>query len=136
MWDARTGELMVARDRFGIKPLFIAEGGGRMAFASEIKSLLHLPWVDRAWLPEALRAYLQVGYVPCPLTAYRGVRKMEPGTAELWRLDGSRARRRTRHDVALLAAGPHHLQARAVVRGRSGAGHRAPRGEHPPAPAE
>ncbi len=88
VWDARTGELMVARDRFGIKPLFIAEGGGRMAFASEIKSLLHLPWVDRAWLPEALRAYLQVGYVPCPLTAYRGVRKMEPGTAELWRLDG------------------------------------------------
>ena len=89
VWDARTGELMLARDRFGIKPLFIAEGGGRMAFASEIKSLLHLPWVDRAWLPEALRAYLQVGYVPCPLTAYRGVRKMEPGTAELWRLDGN-----------------------------------------------
>jgi asparagine synthase (glutamine-hydrolysing) len=61
VWDARSGELMLARDRFGIKPLFIAEGGGRMAFASEIKSLLLLPWVDREWLPEALRAYLQVG---------------------------------------------------------------------------
>ena len=88
VWDSRRGELMVGRDRFGIKPLFIAEAGGRMAFASEIKSLLLLPWIDRTWLPEALRAYLHVGYVPCPMTVYRGVRKMEPGTAELWRLDG------------------------------------------------
>ena len=86
VWDATSGELMLARDRFGIKPLFIAEGGGRLAFASEIKSLLHLSWIDRAWLPEALRAYLRVGYVPCPMTVYRGVRKMEPGTTELWRL--------------------------------------------------
>ena len=49
VWDARRGELMVARDRFGIKPLFVAEAAGRMAFASEIKSLLHLPWLDRDW---------------------------------------------------------------------------------------
>lgn len=86
VWDARSGELMLVRDRFGIKPLFIAEAGGRMAFASEIKSLLQLPWLDRAWRPEALRAYLHVGYVPSPMTAYRHVRKMEPGTAEVWRL--------------------------------------------------
>jgi asparagine synthase (glutamine-hydrolysing) len=90
VWDARSGELLLARDRFGIKPLFIAEGGGRLAFASEIKSLLHLPWIDRAWQPEALRAYLRVGFVPCPLTAYRGIRKMAPGTTELWRLAGPR----------------------------------------------
>jgi asparagine synthase (glutamine-hydrolysing) len=90
IWDARTGELMLARDRFGIKPLFIADGNGRMAFASEMKSLLSLPWVDSTWLPEALSAYLHLGYVPCPMTAYRGVRKMEPGTAELWRLGSPR----------------------------------------------
>ncbi len=90
VWDARSGELMIARDRFGIKPLFVAEApGARMAFASEIKSLLHLPWLDRSWNAEALRAYLQVGYVPCPMTAYNGVRKMAPGTAELWRLSDS-----------------------------------------------
>lgn len=89
VWDAKNGELLLARDRFGIKPLFVAEAGGRMAYASEIKSLLHLPWVDRTWRPEALRAYLQIGYVPSPMTAYRGVRKIAPGTTELWRLDGS-----------------------------------------------
>ena len=91
VWDGRSGELMLARDRFGIKPLLIAETPGRLAFASEIKSLLHVPWVDRSWRPESLRAYLRIGYVPCPLTAYRGVRKMAPGTTELWRL-GSGAR--------------------------------------------
>ena len=86
VWDTRTGELMVARDRFGIKPLFIAEAGGRMAFASEINSLLHLPWLDRTWQPAALRAYLHLGYIPAPMTAYLGVRKLEAGTLEVWRL--------------------------------------------------
>jgi asparagine synthase (glutamine-hydrolysing) len=99
VWDARRGELMVARDRFGIKPLFVAEAPGRMAFASEIKSLLHLPWLDRDWDAAALRAYLRVGYVPCPLTAYRGVRKMPPGTAELWRLGGGGRRGGRRRTV-------------------------------------
>lgn len=91
VWDARAGELMLARDRFGIKPLFIAESSGRMAFASEIKSLLRLPWLGRTWRPEALRAFMHLGYVPCPMTAYQSVRKMEPGSTELWRL-GIRSR--------------------------------------------
>ena len=89
IWDARSEHLMLARDRFGIKPLFLAENGGRLAFASEIKALLCLPWVDRTWRPEALRAYLQVGYIPQPMTAYNGVRKMAPGSVEFWRLGAS-----------------------------------------------
>lgn len=88
VWDTHHGELMIARDRFGIKPLFVAVFGGRMAFASEIKSIQTLAWPDLTWNAEGLRAFLSLGYIPSPLTAYRGVRKMAPGTVERWRLAG------------------------------------------------
>jgi asparagine synthase (glutamine-hydrolysing) len=84
IWDERRHELMLARDRFGKKPLYIAEGKGRIAFASEMKALLVLPWVDRTWNASALRAYLSLGHIPSTMTAYNGIRKMLPGTVELW----------------------------------------------------
>ena len=46
--DNRSGEVFLARDRFGIKPLLYTQAGGRFAFASEMRALLSLPWVDRA----------------------------------------------------------------------------------------
>ena len=89
LWDADRRELLLARDRFGIKPLFIAESAGRMAFASEMKSLFPLGWPDLSWRPEALRAYLRLGYIPRPMTPYAGIRKMEQGSVETWRLAGT-----------------------------------------------
>ena len=79
VWDARRGELLLARDRFGIKPLYVAAQSGSLAFASEMKALLRLPWVDRSWDATALSAYLRLGYVPAASTAYRGIRKLRPG---------------------------------------------------------
>ncbi len=86
VWDERRQELLLARDRFGKKPLFVARAGNRLAFASEMKALLKLPWVDRSWDAAALRAFLLLGYVPGTRTVYRGVRKLAAGTVETWRV--------------------------------------------------
>ena len=87
VWDARKGELLLARDRFGIKPLYVCAHRGSLAFASEMKALLKVPWVDRSWDATALSAYLRLGYAPSASTAYRGIRKLLPGTTESWSWD-------------------------------------------------
>jgi len=86
VWDERKKELLLARDRFGKKPLFVARCGERLAFASEIKALLTLPGIDRSWDATALRAFLVLGYIPGPRTAYRGVRKLAAGSVQTWRV--------------------------------------------------
>ena len=87
VWDARRGELLLARDRFGIKPLYVAAQNGSLAFSSEMKAILRAPWVDRAWDATALSAYLRLGYVPASSTAYCGIRKLPPGATETWSWD-------------------------------------------------
>jgi asparagine synthase (glutamine-hydrolysing) len=78
--------LFVARDPFGIKPLFMAEGPAGIAFASEKKSLLELAptlglhGVDRDLDPVALQHYLLLQYVPEPATLHRAIRRVESGT--------------------------------------------------------
>lgn len=81
VWDAREGRLLLARDRFGIKPLFYCRRGGRLAFASEIKALLELDGMDREPDPEALFHYLSMDYIPGGLTAFRGISELRPGHA-------------------------------------------------------
>jgi asparagine synthase (glutamine-hydrolysing) len=78
VWDARSGRLLLARDRLGIKPLYLAEPGGELAFSSEIRPLLELG-ADDADDPDALAAYLALGYVPAPATGLAGVRRLAPG---------------------------------------------------------
>jgi asparagine synthase (glutamine-hydrolysing) len=79
LWDARTRTLLLARDRFGEKPLFYADDGTRIAFASELKSLLALPGFRRTLDAQAVRAYVCFGYVPTPRSIFDGVAKLEPG---------------------------------------------------------
>lgn len=79
IFDARSGELHLARDRFGVKPLYWAQAGGAFAFASELRALLACPIVDRAVDPSALSRYLCFYYVPAPLSMLRGVHALEPG---------------------------------------------------------
>lgn len=74
LWDARQEALLLSRDHFGIKPLFIAEGGRNLYFASEIKALLEVPAVDRRPEPGAMRDFLVDGVVDhSDRTFYRGV---------------------------------------------------------------
>ncbi|HEX5270131.1 MAG TPA: asparagine synthetase B, partial [Gemmataceae bacterium] len=78
VWDERRGQLLLARDRIGKKPLFYARADGQFAFASELQSLLQHPGVRRDVDPAALDDYLTYGYVPAPKTIFRGVYKLPP----------------------------------------------------------
>ena len=79
LWDAAERRLVLARDRFGIKPLFHAEAGGALAFASELNALRLAPGFDAAIDPEALEAFLAFNSIPAPLTIFRSARKLAPG---------------------------------------------------------
>lgn len=79
--DARGESVLLARDRAGQKPLYVArtEGGG-WAFASELTPLLGVPGVDTAIDPQGLSHLLSFGFAPAPFTLRRGIRQLEPGT--------------------------------------------------------
>ena len=79
LWDARAGELWLARDRVGIKPLYYAVHHERLVFASEIKALLLDPQQAREVDEESLYHYLSFLCVPAPRTLFRGIRKLEAG---------------------------------------------------------
>lgn len=79
IWDRRERELVLVRDRFGIKPLVYASGSGLFAFASEVKGILALPGLRREIDPVALRVFLAMNYLPAPLTLVDGIRQLEPG---------------------------------------------------------
>jgi len=80
MWDSRRQELFIARDRTGKKPLYYTvTTRGTLLFGSELKSLREHPEFQGETSLEALDAYLTFGYVPDPLTIFRGVHKLLPG---------------------------------------------------------
>ncbi|MBE7415677.1 MAG: asparagine synthase (glutamine-hydrolyzing) [Deltaproteobacteria bacterium] len=79
VWDRRKRELVLVRDRLGIKPVYYYMDGGFIAFASEIKSLLEDPGVPREVDIQALSNFLTLHYVPGPKTMFRGIMKLQPG---------------------------------------------------------
>jgi asparagine synthase (glutamine-hydrolysing) len=80
LWDLRAQALHLVRDRLGEKPLYVGRAGGALVFGSELKALrAHPDWrgeIDR----DALTAYFRLGYVPAPVSIYRDVSKVPPGT--------------------------------------------------------
>ena len=94
LWDGANERLVLARDAFGKKPLFLAErSGGGLLFASEIEPIVRFPGFDRDFDPDALGHYLLNRYVPGPLTFFRNVKKLQPGHYCVWQ-DGSLATER------------------------------------------
>ena len=85
IWDARKEELFLARDHFGIKPLYYHHQGGSFAFASEIKALLRLPHVSAKVDPQALDQYLTFLWVPDPKTMLQDILKLPAGHYALYR---------------------------------------------------
>src|SRR5215213_1606313 len=89
IYDSKRHSLLLGRDRFGVKPLFYAQTPRFLAFASELNALTLVPGLDLAPDPQAIADYAAVFYVPAPLTFFRGVRALEPGTFLEARMDGS-----------------------------------------------
>jgi len=79
LWDSRTRELWLARDRVGIKPLYFTVAGGAFLFASEIKALLLHPQVVRDINPVAVSHYLSFWQTPAPLTMFAEIYKLPAG---------------------------------------------------------
>ncbi|HET9106407.1 MAG TPA: asparagine synthase (glutamine-hydrolyzing) [Steroidobacteraceae bacterium] len=84
LWDAHRELLLLARDRYGKKPLFVHEADGLLLFASEIKAILTFPAVPRRIDRAALWDYFAYRYVPAPATLLQGIRKLMPGSYLVW----------------------------------------------------
>ena len=91
VWDAERRRGVLARDRLGVKPLYYAEVGGVIVFASELKAVIASGLVSDTLDLEALAAYLTLGFVPGPMTPLLDVRKLMPG--ERLVIDAGAARR-------------------------------------------
>jgi len=79
IWDTRARTLFLARDPFGIKPLYYADDGRTLRFASQVKALIAGGAVDMALEPAGSAGFLLWGYVPEPYTLYRAIRALPAG---------------------------------------------------------
>jgi asparagine synthase (glutamine-hydrolysing) len=79
LWDPGRRRLVLARDRFGIKPLYYREAGSVFSFASELKALLEQPDLDRRIDLDAVESFLAFNSIPAPMTIFEGVRKLPAG---------------------------------------------------------
>ncbi len=79
LWDEGKRELLVVRDRLGIKPFYYWQNGPNLVFASEVKAILAMPGLTARPDPAAIDQYLTFRYVPAPHTLFRGIKKLPPG---------------------------------------------------------
>jgi asparagine synthase (glutamine-hydrolysing) len=107
IYDTNTRTLLLARDRFGIKPLFYAPGKERLAFASEISALLELPDIDDRPDRQAIYDFAALFYIPAPETFYTGIHALQPGEMLEARLNDHRVSWKTRaHHQWTIAPNP------------------------------
>ena len=88
VWDGQADTLLLARDRFGIKPLYVVQSPWGIAFASELKALVAAGMTDRNLDWNALDMFFQLGYIPAPHSPFLDVKKLEPGHTLEWRSSG------------------------------------------------
>jgi asparagine synthase (glutamine-hydrolysing) len=84
LWTESRKRLVLARDRMGIKPLYIARHGADLLFGSELKTIFVHPEFDRRLSLEGLDSYLSLNYVPAPWTLVDGIEKLRPGYWLAW----------------------------------------------------
>ncbi len=79
IYDKSTESLYLVRDRIGIKPLYYSHSQERLSYSSELKSLLALPWISKDLNEEALQIYLDLMFIPSPMSPFIKINKLEPG---------------------------------------------------------
>jgi asparagine synthase (glutamine-hydrolysing) len=89
LWDAERGQLVLARDRVGVKPLYFYNREGRFIFASEIKAILRHPAVTPEINEESLYHYLTFLTTPAPRTLFRNIQKLPAGHMLVVKRDGA-----------------------------------------------
>jgi asparagine synthase (glutamine-hydrolysing) len=87
LWRKSEKRIVLARDRMGIKPLYIARVGEDLFFGSELKALFVHPEMERRLSLQGLDCYLALNYIPCPWTLVEGIEKLPPGEWLEW-IDG------------------------------------------------
>jgi asparagine synthase (glutamine-hydrolysing) len=80
LFDRARGRLLLARDGFGIKPLYLRRTAQQLSFSSEIRAFAHDGQGPLTVNPSFTHTFLRIGYVPSPETAFAGIRKVPPGT--------------------------------------------------------
>lgn len=85
LWTESARRLVLARDRMGIKPLYVARRGEDLYFGSELKSILIHPEIERRLSLDGLDGYLSLNYIPCPWTLVDGIEKLAPGQWLQWK---------------------------------------------------
>jgi len=89
IWDARTNTLFLARDPYGIKPLYYANDGGTFRFASQVKAILAGGGVSATRDPAGIVGFLLRGHVPEPFTMYEAIRQLPAGSSMVVTRDGA-----------------------------------------------
>ncbi len=89
LWDARRQQLVLVRDRIGVKPLYFYHHNGRFIFASEIKAILQHPAVTPEVDEESFYDYLTFLTTPAPRTLFRGIQKLPAGHFQILKRDGT-----------------------------------------------
>ncbi len=79
LWNKEKKELILVRDRFGVKPLYYWHTNHFIAFASELRAFLQLPFFQPTIDLQGLSYYLQYGFIPAPYTIFQAVKKLPPG---------------------------------------------------------
>jgi asparagine synthase (glutamine-hydrolysing) len=111
VFDRTTRRLSLARDRFGKKPLYLAQHGGAVLFGSELRALRAHPLFEAVQDDRALSAFLRYGWVPAPLSIYKDVEQLPPGGLAAIGTDGTvRVERWWQADVIAAAAKANPLE--------------------------
>jgi asparagine synthase (glutamine-hydrolysing) len=116
LWDRRARRLVLARDPFGIKPLYWSARGGLLSFASELKALTAVPGFEREIDLDALEAFLAFNSIPSPLTIYRGTRKLPAGHLLVWEAGGAPRVQRYARPAPVAAAAVRQESAATLAR--------------------
>jgi asparagine synthase (glutamine-hydrolysing) len=105
LWDNARRQMVLARDPFGIKPLYYWDDGCALVFGSEIKAILCHPQIKREVDLRALNEFLTLSFVPSPQTAFAGIKKLLPGHALIFDSNGGRLHRYRRGVLKTLTQG-------------------------------